>query len=101
MAVNRIIVEDAIYDDFATRFVERVRDLRLGDPKDPATAIGPVINTKQFSGLLTKVEQARNEGALLAYAGDSKGLVFAPHVFVRSSRIWNSLMRRSLGRLPG
>nr|WP_100549255.1 MULTISPECIES: aldehyde dehydrogenase family protein [unclassified Pseudomonas] len=82
MAVNRIIVEDAIYDEFAARFVERVRALRLGDPKDPATAVGPVINRKQFIGLQKKVEQARTEGALLAYAGESQGLVFAPHVFL-------------------
>ncbi|MFH6564637.1 aldehyde dehydrogenase family protein [Pseudomonas kulmbachensis] len=81
MAVNRIIVEDSIYDDFASMFIQRVSNLVLGDPRDIKTAVGPVINQKQFSGLTQKVAQAKREGAILAYAGESEGLVFAPHVF--------------------
>nr|AFY22650.1 para-anisaldehyde dehydrogenase [Pseudomonas putida] len=81
MAVNRFIVEDAVYDRFVELFIQRVRGLALGDPADPKTAVGPVINRKQFGGLQKKVEQAKAEGAHLAYAGESSGLVFAPHVF--------------------
>ncbi|MBK5003812.1 aldehyde dehydrogenase family protein [Pseudomonas sp. S32] len=81
MAINRIIVEDSIYDSFATRFIDRVSNLVVGDPNDPKTAVGPVINQKQFNGLSQKVEQAKREGAQLSYAGESRGLVFAPHVF--------------------
>lgn len=81
MAVNRFIVEEAVYDEFVERFVERVRALKLGDPANGQTAVGPVINRKQFSGLQKKVEQAKAEGAHLVYAGESSGLIFAPHVF--------------------
>lgn len=81
MAVNRIIVEEPIYDEFVDAFVMRVKALKLGDPKDPATALGPVINQKQFLGLVQKVKLAKSEGATLVYAGESDGLVFAPHVF--------------------
>ena len=82
MSVNRIIVEDSIYDDFVALFVERVENIRTGDPKNPQTALGPVINQKQFDSLVKKVELAKREGATLRYAGESYGLVFAPHVFV-------------------
>lgn len=81
MAVNRIIVEDSIYDEFAAMFIQRVGSLTLGNPRDPKTAIGPVINQKQFKSLSEKVSRAIHEGAVLAYAGKSEGLVFAPHVF--------------------
>lgn len=81
MAINRIIVEDSIYDDFASMFIQRVSNLVIGDPKDLKTAVGPVINQKQFNGLSQKVTQAKNQGATLAYAGEPQGLVFAPHVF--------------------
>lgn len=81
MAINRIIVEESIYDDFASLFIQRVSKLVIGDPRDPQTAVGPVINQKQFNGLTQKVAQAKREGAVLAYAGESQDLVFAPHVF--------------------
>ncbi|QCI13113.1 aldehyde dehydrogenase family protein [Pseudomonas putida] len=81
MAINRIIVEAPLYDAFVERFVAQVRGLQVGDPSDPATAIGPVINRKQFDGLARKVEQAKREGAELLLGGESRGLLFAPHVF--------------------
>lgn len=81
MAINRIIVEEPIYDSFVSLFIQRVSNLVIGDPKNPATSVGPVINRKQFAGLVDKVEQAKADGATLAYAGESAGLVFAPHVF--------------------
>ncbi|WP_020190037.1 aldehyde dehydrogenase family protein [Pseudomonas putida] len=81
MAINRMIIEAPVYDSFVERFVEHVKTLELGDPSNPHTAIGPVINRKQFAGLQQKVDRAVREGARLVYAGESKGLVFAPHVF--------------------
>ncbi|WP_460110445.1 aldehyde dehydrogenase family protein [Pseudomonas sp. S3_H04] len=81
MAINRIIVEEPIYDSFVSLFIQRVSNLVMGDPKNPATSVGPVINRKQFAGLAHKVDQAKADGATLAYAGESAGLVFAPHVF--------------------
>lgn len=81
MAVNRIIVENSIYDEFASMFIQRVKKLVVGNPKDSKTAIGPVINQKQFNALEQKVARAKREGAILAYAGKPEGLVFAPHIF--------------------
>jgi aldehyde dehydrogenase (NAD+) len=62
MSVNRIIVDTKIYDEFADKFVERVRGLKYGDPNDPETAIGPIINKRQLDGMLHRIEQARSSG---------------------------------------
>jgi hypothetical protein len=48
MIARRIIVRDAVHDAFVGCFVERVRDLKAGDPADPGTAIGPAIQRRQF-----------------------------------------------------
>src|SRR5690606_2475525 len=81
MSSNRIIVDASRYDEFVDRFVERVRGLRYGDPKDPQTVIGPVINAKQLASHLAHIEGARSAGARQLVGGDPEGLVLPPHVF--------------------
>ncbi|GAA1124898.1 aldehyde dehydrogenase family protein [Citricoccus alkalitolerans] len=81
MAVNRIIVEDGVYDEFVAKFVAHVRTLPCGDPADPATVVGPVINRSQLDGLLEKVARARHEGARVMLEGQVQGQVVPPHVF--------------------
>jgi len=40
MSINRLIVDERVYDEFVDRFVDRVRNLKMGDPNDPDTDIG-------------------------------------------------------------
>ena len=81
MAVNRIIVDNSLYDAFAERFVERVKGLKVGDPQLIETVIGPVINERQLQGLREKIELARSEGAEPLYEGGFQGNLLAPHVY--------------------
>ena len=81
MAVNRIIVEDAVYDAFAARFVERVKGLKVGDPQHSDTVIGPIVNQRQLEGLRQKIALARSEGAEPLYEGGFDGALMAPHVY--------------------
>lgn len=81
MAVNRIIVEDAVYDDFLRRFTDHVRTIKVGDPADPATVVGPVINRSQREGLLEKIRTAKAEGARVVLEGEVDGQVVPPHIF--------------------
>ena len=81
IAVNRIIVADAIHDAFVDRFVERAAQLRYDDPSDPKTAYGPIINQKQFTRLLGMIETAKLEGARLRLGGTTRGLMLPVHVF--------------------
>ena len=88
MSGQRLIVEASIYDEFVERFVERVRSLPVGDPSDPSTFIGPVINRRQFDGILDKVERARKAGAEQLLGGDPtgpSGLLLPPQILVGDS----------------
>lgn len=81
MAINRIIVEAPLVEAFTQRFVERVKSLPYGDPSNPATVVGPVINERQLAGLKEKIEKAKQEGAQLLLGGEPQGNVMPPHVF--------------------
>jgi alpha-ketoglutaric semialdehyde dehydrogenase len=52
-AIRRVLVLDAIYDAFVERLVAAVEALRVGDPADPATQVGPVLDKARQSALLT------------------------------------------------
>ena len=52
MSVNRVIVDDSLYDTFVERFVERVKMIKAGDPDEPDTLVGPII-VSGSSGLPT------------------------------------------------
>jgi aldehyde dehydrogenase (NAD+) len=81
MIVNRFIVEDKLYDAFVERFTERTRALKVGDPADSETMIGPIINRKQLEGLRERIAEARASGARQTLGGEPQGLVLPPHVF--------------------
>jgi aldehyde dehydrogenase (NAD+) len=81
MIANRIIVMDKIHDAFVERFVERVRGLKVGDPNDIKTVIGPIINRKQFTKLLAMVEAAKAQGARQLLGESSSGLMLPPQIF--------------------
>lgn len=81
MAINRIIVDDAVHDEFVEKFAAHVRTLPVGDPADPATIIGPVINSKQLQGLQEKIRLAEAQGARTVLDGQVDGNVLPPHIF--------------------
>jgi aldehyde dehydrogenase (NAD+) len=81
MATNRIIVDAGVYDEFVERFVAHVRTLKVGNPNDQDTVIGPVINSRQMAKMLDLVRKTREAGARQLMSGDPQGLVLPPHVF--------------------
>lgn len=81
MSGNRIIVDTTLYDDFVERFVAHVRKFKTGDPADPTTVIGPLINAKQREAALRNISVAREAGFDERLGGAVDGLVVPPHVF--------------------
>ncbi|ESR25360.1 aldehyde dehydrogenase [Lutibaculum baratangense] len=69
IAGSRLLVQSSIYDEVCDRVLEKVRGIRLGNPLDPATEMGPVANRAQFDRILSLIAQAENEGAKLALGG--------------------------------
>jgi aldehyde dehydrogenase (NAD+) len=82
MSANRIIVDTSVYDDFVARFVARAKALKVGNPNDADTAIGPIINQRQLAAILERIDGARKAGLVEVLGGPARGQVLPPHVFV-------------------
>jgi alpha-ketoglutaric semialdehyde dehydrogenase len=83
-ATRRIYVQDAAYDEFRERFLARVESGQVGDPTDPATEVGPLVNERQFDEVLAAIERGRREGGTVSAGGarlDRDGYFIAPTVF--------------------
>ncbi|MBV2354650.1 aldehyde dehydrogenase family protein [Streptomyces sp. J2-1] len=80
MAANRVLVDRSVAEEFTERFVARVAALKVGDPRDPDTVIGPVINSAQAGALSAVVDQALAEGATALLHGSVTGNLVAPSV---------------------
>ncbi|MEW2293687.1 aldehyde dehydrogenase family protein [Streptomyces sp. NPDC006743] len=80
MAANRVLVDRSIADAFTEKFVAKVKSLKVGDPRDPQTVIGPVINSAQANAVSGVVEQALAEGATALVRGTTTDNLVAPSV---------------------
>lgn len=82
MIINRIIVHQDIYDEFVQKFVERTKEIPYGDPRDPSTVIGPLINERQMERAMNIIKEAKAEGVKIALEGERVGNILTPYVFV-------------------
>ena len=81
VCTNRIVVDAKIHDEFVDRFTAHVKGLKYGDPNDPDTVIGPIINQKQMTSHLAHIAGARAAGARQLLGGEPHGLVLPPQIF--------------------
>ena len=84
---SRLLVQRSVHDEFVDRIVERLRHHHLGDPLDPASEQGTMINRTQYDKVLGYLDTARREGARVAIGGGrpdgpefAHGLFIAPTV---------------------
>jgi glyceraldehyde-3-phosphate dehydrogenase (NADP+) len=82
ISVQRIYVVDAVYDAFTDAFVDKVRQLRVGDPLDPATDLGPMVDEKAVRRTHEWVSEALEQGARALAGAEPDGLVYPPTVLV-------------------
>ncbi|MBN9145545.1 MULTISPECIES: aldehyde dehydrogenase family protein [unclassified Novosphingobium] len=68
-AGTRLFVQREIHDEFMARLAEFTRTIRVGDPLDPATQIGPVVSAPQMDKILGFIESAGQEGAQALVGG--------------------------------
>jgi succinate-semialdehyde dehydrogenase / glutarate-semialdehyde dehydrogenase len=83
IAAKRFIVAEEVYDEFEHRFTERMRTLRVGDPIDPATEIGPLATSAIRDELHDQVRRTLAGGARLLCGGrapDRAGWFYEPTV---------------------
>ncbi|TMM05665.1 MAG: aldehyde dehydrogenase family protein [Actinobacteria bacterium] len=84
ISVQRIYVEAPAYDRFVERFLPRVEELKLGDPADEETDIGPVIDEDARERILAWIEEARANGAQLLTGGELDGELIRPTVIANA-----------------
>jgi len=80
MSVERIIVLQAVADEFTRRLVANVKTLGMGDPTSMGDVIGPLINEKQLQNVHDQVVDAVEKGAELLTGGNYDGLFYEPTV---------------------
>lgn len=98
IAAKRFIVHTDIYDEFESRFVERMQTLHIGDPMDETTDIGPLATKGILEGLDEQVRKSVDRGAKVLLGGEPlerKGYFYPPSVLTnipdRSPAYWDEL----------
>ncbi len=76
MSVRRILVDRSIADEFSQRLAEKTSGLKAGDPKEPDTIIGPLINEQALETVRSRVEDAVSKGAKVLAGGEAEGSVY-------------------------
>ncbi|MBS0237530.1 MAG: aldehyde dehydrogenase [Proteobacteria bacterium] len=87
-AGSRLLVQESIADDFLDRLITVARKIIAGDPLEPATTTGAMVNEEQMKTALRYIETAKQEGDALALGGNrtrvsSGGFYVEPTVFDR------------------
>jgi acyl-CoA reductase-like NAD-dependent aldehyde dehydrogenase len=97
MSSKRIIVEEAVAARFTEKFVEKALTLKAGDPQDPDTVIGPLINQKQVDKLHKQVQEAIKQGARLVCGGKYDGRCYYPTVLTNVTPDMNIAHEETFG----
>ena len=79
-AVKRVLCIDSVADEFAALVAEKAAKLKYGDPMDPDTDVGTVINEEAAILFQNRVNDALSKGASLLYGNDRNGAVYSPTV---------------------
>ena len=80
ISVQRMFVHEEIWDAFMERFLAGVAALKVGDPLDPTTDVGPMVDAGQASRTARWVEEAVAMGGKILAGGTADGTYFAPTV---------------------
>jgi succinate-semialdehyde dehydrogenase / glutarate-semialdehyde dehydrogenase len=86
VCANRILVQDAVHDEFVARFDRAVAGLRTGDVLDERVQVGPLINQEGLDKVRAHVRDAVAKGAVVVRGGDVvEGLFFEPTVLANAT----------------
>lgn len=81
VCVNRIMVQDEVYDVFVEKFTQAVQGLKTGDVMDTDVQVGPLINEKGLKKVKEHIQDAIEKGARVTTGGEAiEGLFFQPTV---------------------
>jgi succinate-semialdehyde dehydrogenase/glutarate-semialdehyde dehydrogenase len=88
IAAKRFIIVESIYDEYLDRFVEAVRSLKVGDPMERSTHIGPLARAEFVDDIERQIRESVRQGAHMALGGkriNRKGYYFEPTILTEVS----------------
>jgi acyl-CoA reductase-like NAD-dependent aldehyde dehydrogenase len=80
MSTERVVVDRSVAGDFASLLGEKAGALKVGDPRDPETQIGPMVNAGAVERVSGLVKDAVEHGAQVVTGGEADGALFPPTV---------------------
>ena len=80
ISVQRVLIHRPVYDRMVEKILAATKALKVGDPRDPATDIGPMIDRAKAEQAYAKVQEAVGQGARILAGGTLEGTMFAPTV---------------------
>jgi aldehyde dehydrogenase (NAD+) len=83
-ATRRIYAQDTIYSEFRDSLLRRIAEGQVGDPADPETEVGPIVNESQLESVLEGIQRGREEGGTVLAGGersDPDAYLIAPTLF--------------------
>jgi succinate-semialdehyde dehydrogenase/glutarate-semialdehyde dehydrogenase len=101
IAINRILVDESVYDEYVSKFIDKINKIKIGDGSDPSTTLGPLINKSQLDRVTDLVNDALSSGAKILYDGrkdpqyqalKDKGYFYPPMVLeglIGAHQLWS------------
>lgn len=97
MSVERVIVHKDVAAEFTEKFVQNTKKLKVGNPREMANCIGPIINQKQLDKIREQVDDAVAKGAKVLCGGKHQGLFFEPTVLTGITRDMKLMTEETFG----
>ncbi len=96
-APERVYLHDSIHNEFLELFLDFSRGVKLGDPEDPKTEMGPVGSTRAISGIRAQLEDAKARGAQIVLGGKIEGKLVYPTVVVHANHDMLGMREETFG----
>ncbi len=84
IAGSRLLLQESIHDKFLDRLYALVKDIKVGDPRDPATRMGPIATAPQYERVIDYFRVAKEDGATCLIGGEiipGKGQLVPPTIY--------------------
>jgi benzaldehyde dehydrogenase (NAD) len=91
ISAGRHVVHESLLDDYVAKLAERARRITVGDPANPSTGVGPIINERQAARGESLLRRSVEQGATIVEGGTRDGLFFRPTVvtgLTRTMPLW-------------
>jgi glyceraldehyde-3-phosphate dehydrogenase (NADP+) len=97
ISAQRVIVERAAYDRFLELFIAAAKKLKVGDPNDPATDVGPMVSRAAADRVAAMVDDAVKKGARLLLAPTRDACILGPAIVANPTKEARLLLEEAFG----